>query len=433
MSRVAFLIERNVFYQYLGPVIEAALGRGWEVECWHDYGYPRWGLKAYQFPSASSVPVFRHGAPSVKGYAGSSELREWLLARPVDVVVSLNAPVKYFDAPPAAGSIPPWIGLQRVGDFFQNNGPEGVLSCDAIAVHSDWWVQWAAGYLQDIGTTRPGDQFAQRLSAKAVPVGFTELDQRGSIDPREVRRRWGIGPDQPVVVLLPFPGSVYPESFWARHAYLEPSPVVRLLRLLAHRRFEYWPHLARGWHDVAVTKAVRAFCDRNGAFLIVKSRLKNPIPAHTRSVADLCLYDASYYPATIVEALSIANLCISFYSTGGMEAVALGAPHLCVTFSADDLHDWHDGLRQRFVRYFYPQYSDMFHCPGVSTTISIPELIATLPSKRLGEFALEPQARRRYVQKYWGPEDGQSAQRVVELMQRVAAGERVTAGLSDGA
>ena len=33
--RVAFLIRRDNHYRLLGPAIDRALARGWDVECWH--------------------------------------------------------------------------------------------------------------------------------------------------------------------------------------------------------------------------------------------------------------------------------------------------------------------------------------------------------------------------------------------------------------
>lgn len=35
MPRIAFLIDRLSYLKFLGPLIEAALNRGWGVECWH--------------------------------------------------------------------------------------------------------------------------------------------------------------------------------------------------------------------------------------------------------------------------------------------------------------------------------------------------------------------------------------------------------------
>src|SRR5437879_4046292 len=86
--RLAFLITRSPEYRVYAPVIEAALARRWDVECWHDYSQPRTGLKGYQFPSIDSVPAFQHGQPTVRPYQGRPELRTWLTERRADAVIA---------------------------------------------------------------------------------------------------------------------------------------------------------------------------------------------------------------------------------------------------------------------------------------------------------------------------------------------------------
>ena len=416
----AFLIERLSHYQWLGPIIDEALRQGWEVEVWHDYNQPRAGLKGYLFPDLESVPTFQHGRPVYKRYHSAAELAGWIKQHTVDVILSLVSPARYV-ASPSATPGPRWVSVQSGVDFFLRNKPEWLFSCDAAVLYNNWWVSWGAAYLQEQRVPDAGDGFSRQLAAKAVPTGFPELDQCRLIDPTEVRRRWKIPPSQPVVVLSPFPtsGSL---TFWSRKIYLEPNPLRQALHVLAHRRFHYWPQVRHGWHDAAVARAIRAFCDRNGAYLLVKSRAKIPIPLYLEAVADQCLYDESYYPATVLEALSIANLCISFYSTIVMEAIALGVPHLCVTFSGEDYTDGNPQASADFKLFYHTQEGGFFRFRGASTPMAIPEVITTLPEKRLADFALDPEARAVYVRKFLGDDDGQSSGRVVEVMQRLAQG-----------
>src|SRR5206468_10444109 len=88
--RVAFLIERRNYYRLFGPIVDRALERGWETECWQDWGQPRTGPKGSEFPDA--VPTFRHGWPRVRTYRGSGELVALLAATPPDVVIAMRRP-----------------------------------------------------------------------------------------------------------------------------------------------------------------------------------------------------------------------------------------------------------------------------------------------------------------------------------------------------
>lgn len=71
--RAAFIIPRLSEYRLLGPVIDRALESGWRVECWHDYGRPRDGAKAYLFPTTDGVSRFQHEHPGVRTYAADDE------------------------------------------------------------------------------------------------------------------------------------------------------------------------------------------------------------------------------------------------------------------------------------------------------------------------------------------------------------------------
>jgi hypothetical protein len=57
--RLAFLIYRKNYYRLLAPAVDAALARGWDVECWHDWSHPRRGGKASEFPDAAPSATAR--------------------------------------------------------------------------------------------------------------------------------------------------------------------------------------------------------------------------------------------------------------------------------------------------------------------------------------------------------------------------------------
>jgi len=413
---IAFQIERKNYYRLLGPIIDEALRKGWDVECWHDYDQPRTGGKGYEFPDVESAPMFVHGKPAFKIYHGTSELENWVLHKAMDAVVSLNTPSRCF-GDPLPSSKPKWISIQHALDFFVNNHVEDILTADMAALYSDWWLTMGIRYFQMQGLIQPGEQIKRCIATKTLSVGFPEVDQCRFIDRTEVRRRWGIPQDQPVVALLPFPGAAGPRSFWPRQVYLEPSLLSQVKDILFQRRFEYWRHVLHGWNDSSVVRAVRTFCDRNEAYLLVKSRLKTPIPKHTTALADKCLYDELHYPATILEALSIASLCIHFYSTAVTESAYVSVPSLCIYYPIEDLDEYDEQTLAYLKLWRNTQDNGLFQFRGVSSTMSIPEVIKTLPHKSLADFEMDPQARSAYVEKFLGYDDGQSSKRVLDAIQ----------------
>ena len=416
--RVAIIVNRLSEYRLYGPLIERALEAGWHVECWHDQAGSRSGAKAYLFPSVDAVPRFSSGTPIVRPYHTPAELMNWLRDGKMDAVVSIRP--RHRDADAAHGQYPiqypVWVCLQEVVDTFLNHSLETVESCTLIALHTPWWGNWAAAYYANVEGMDAAAVEA-RLAGKLAYVGFPELDVRPWIEPAAVRARWGVPDDRPVVLLLPFPQGVGAGSFWPKKVFGEPSRARRILNIALHRQFSYGREALGNMTDRTVVRAIRAFCDRNGAFLLVKSREKTPIPSHTRAVADLCVYDEAYYPPTILDALSIASLCINFYSSSVLEAAASAVPNVCITFDAEKYLGVPVGEHSMFRAYFTSEEGSAFQYPGVSRTMTIERAVTDLPARTLDEFAVRPDMRRTYMQQFVGADDGRSSVRLLQAIE----------------
>jgi hypothetical protein len=408
--RLVFVVERKNYYRVMGPVVDAALKRGWDVECWHDWAQPRWGPKASEFPDA--VPTFRSGAPKVVAYRGE-ELVAQLEARPPDAVVALGP------RPAALPRTVRWVGLQYMTSLVDPLGPQGLLGCDLVAGYSRFWLEQAIGYFKQSGALRDSDVTTeQEIVRRFTTVGVPELDQVDAIEPRTVRERFDLPAGRPVVLYLPYPTMSNPRTFWLRHVYAPTSRIRRALAVLAAFRFDYWHHVASDWNDRRLVTALRAFCDANDALLVVKSRLKDPVPRHTASRADLVLYDPSHYPATILELLSVASLCVHFFSSAVYESVFLGVPSLCIAPSADDMGlspIWSRGL-------FNVRDGGSYNVPGASYFMELSHAFDALPRACLKDFPMDPISRGHFVRTFLGFDDTRSSERFLDLVE--AQGER---------
>ena len=413
--KVAFIITRLSGFRLLGPVIDAALHAGWDVECWHDYGRPKVGLKGYLFPDVKAAPVFRYGQPVHRVYSGPGELSARLELCDVDAVVSTGTVESDTDGAPPR-NYPTRICVQAMLDTFVKHSPETLERCDRVALLTPWWTDWAASYYAS--ADRPLDVIAlrARLARRVTHIGFPELDARALLDRDGARRRWGIPANQPVVVLLPFPQGVGQGGFWPRRIFGESSRLRRMYHVASAGEFKYWRRALSDPSDADVVRAVRAFCDRNGAFLLVKSREKTPIPDYVRAMADRCVYDESYYPPTILEALSIAALCVSSYSASVLEAASVSVPNLCLTFSAQDYLGSGSPGRALFERFFNREEGGVFEFNGVSKTMTAEDLISELPNHSLEDFVVDQTARSAYVHKFIGVDDCQAASRLLEAI-----------------
>ncbi len=395
--RIAFLILRKNYYRLLAPAVDAALARGWDVQCWHDWSHPRRGGKSYEFPDAP--PAFRAGAPEIRTFQGYGDLaRRWSADSP-DVVICLDPP----DAGVKAAARSRWVWLQYSTDIVCFPTPQGILDADAVGAYSPYWVD----KLQE---RYAGGGLAAGALRKVTPVGVPELDATRLIDADKVRARLGLPPGQPVVLYLPFPLRSNPQTFWLRHAYTPSSRASQALRVLLAGRREHQPHVASGANDKRLVEAVRAFCDRSGAALVMKAREKDPVPAYARRLADRVIYDPSVYPATILELLRISAFCIHFYSTAAFEAAYCGVPSLCLAPEASDmglpdlLHDFvHNG-----------KPGGIYNWPDVAYWRPLAEAFDGLARWRVEDFPLAVESRRDYVERFLGFDDGQSSARLLD-------------------
>jgi hypothetical protein len=192
------------------------------------------------------------------------------------------------------------------------------------------------------------------------------------------------------------------------------------------RRFEYAKHIWHGWNDARLVNSLRRFCKKHDALLVVKSRIKTPIPTYLQRAADVVVFDDSYYPASILQVLSVASLCVSFCSGAVIEAAASSVPHLALTFSEEDYFKNSGNAKEQIMfREFYKlDEGTLFQFARVSKAIPIPTAIDALPELALDDFALDPSARLQYLRRYAGGDDGRSSARLLEQVAAVRADRR---------
>jgi hypothetical protein len=398
--KLALLILRKNYYRLLGPVVEEALARGHLVQCCHDWGGPRRSGKASEFPDVA--PAFRAGTPEVTGYRDPAELAARWRRDPPDAVVSIDPPEPELRNATKAR----WMWLQYAADILFQQTPPGVVDADRVGLYSAWWSE-------RIEARFPGSAIGPELREKAVIVGAPELDAVPAIDRDLVRRRLGLPAGRPIVLYLPFPLRSNVPTPWLRHVHAPATRVEQAARTFLMAPREYWPHAVNGWNDRRLVAAAREFCDRNGALLVMKAREKDPLPRYARRVADRTFYDLSHHPPTILELLSVASLCIHFYSTTVLEAAAAGVPSLCLAPRAEELGPAAFGFG--FVHNGEP--GGLYNAPGVAYWRPLVSAFDGLARWRLADFPLDTGARSRYVERFLAFDDARSAARLLQALE----------------
>jgi hypothetical protein len=431
---VLFLIERNAVYRYLGSVVEAALAQGWDVTLLHDYSLLQDGAKAYQFPSVDSAPRFSAGQPQSIVHHGASELGRLLRESSADCVVASRGPIDYLAAEEIDQVSMPWIAVQEHFDFA-SFGINRITTSSLNCVYSPYWLELVA----ELYAAPPArDELATQVRAISTVTGCTQSDGLHQIDRTVLRERWGIPKDQPVVVYVP---SNHGPALYFRVIHGRRF-LTRAAHILYAKRWRLLPYAWRNFSDKALVSAVRAFCDHNGAYLLVKNRQKNPVPEYLSAAADRVITDETEYPAGIFAPLSIADLCITAYQSDSVyDAAAAGVPVL--SLYPDSMHRW-PAIQRLDIQFasspedvhYTPKPGGPFNAPGFAYTTSLLDGIKHLPSMRFADFPLNPTALQEYVTRYLGFADGHCGERVItaveELLTNRSPAERGASGNSNG-
>jgi hypothetical protein len=169
-----------------------------------------------------------------------------------------------------------------------------------------------------------------------------------------------------------------------------------------------------------VSHAIRRWCDRHGAALVVKSREKNEDPAFLRALADVFMFDEGLYPYTSMELMAVADLCVHFQSGAALEAAFARVPSLNVTISQD--HLVHYASQHALDEIYSGRPGSLLNFPGVVWPIAPDDAVARFDGLSLADLGVEAGARTQYVAKFLGFDDTASGTRVVETIERSEAG-----------
>lgn len=366
--RIAFLIERNVYFRIFGPAINEAIKRGHQVFCFHNYSQSRAGSKGYQFPDINQTPKFQNGPVVSLKFQTDQDIIEKVLENNIQTVISLDFGDQYLSIREKLKNKGVfWFSLQNGFDTGEISG-RNLAVPDKFFIYSLEFLEWIFKYL--------GKANKEELKDKVKPVGFWLCEKQNLQDKAEIKNKWGIPLDKKVVLLLPFPFGSSLKRFWTQ--------------------WVYGTRLFSKENDYNVCKAIRKFCDNNNAYLLVKCRKKDPAKRYLAKMADKIIYDESFYPSTIMECLSVADVCFNFYSTAVIEVVAMGVANVCI---APDVKKWKD-IDNMFWRTILEKEKDFFDSPGVSYLKTIPEIINNLPKQTFSDFAFDKQGQVKYLQKF---------------------------------
>jgi hypothetical protein len=407
---LGFLVPRKGYLKVLGTLVQATLDRGHRATVLWDPVEPKPG------ETVTREDLAPWPRAVVQRWDRRAPLLPALREAGVDAIVG-PCPVDVLSAgghrDALAGLAPAGIRLFSVDYLFDTitSAATAYRLVDTTCYQSDHertlhWKVAAAGF-QELG-----DPSVWRR--RSAVTGSTVMDQLALVDRRAVRRRYGLAPDRPVVVLMSLKMAV-PEAW--RRAVWGPEPrLLRAARAVLSGHPGWLPAIVRGHGYRTLVASLRRFCERSGAALVVKSRAKNGDPAFVRDLADVCLFDEHVYPYTSIELMAIASLCVHFQSGAALEAAFAGVPSLSVAVPQSHLAGY-----TTYEEVYSGRPNSMQNFPGVVWTVAGERAAAYLDSTDLGDFRMDRPARSRYVEQFLGFDDTLSSGRVLDEIERVCA------------
>ena len=404
---LAVLASRKGYLKVLGAFIQAASARGHRVVLLHDPDEKKPGeavtaTDLAQWPQAISRPHRRGEAllPALRA-AGA----EALVGPSLHLLLRAMGVEGEAPALRAAG-----IRLYSVDYVFDTvaSAPEGYRVVDVTCYMSEhqrqvhWRVQREA--FAAIGSEA-------ELRRRSAVVGSTMLDQLALVDRAAVRRKYGLAPDRPVVLLMSLKMAV-PEPL-RRLTWAGGWRGWRAAKALATGHRALVPAILRGNGYLALAEALRGFSRRAGASFVVKSRAKNADPRFLTRRADLFIErDEDVFPYTSIELVAISDLCVHFQSGAVLEAALAGMPSLSIRVPQTHLEGY-----ASFQEVFGAKPGSMQNFPGLVWSMDAAEATRRLATAGLADFRVDGGARRRYIETFLGFDDTQSSGRLLDVIE----------------
>ncbi len=419
---IGFHVFRDNYIKLYGPLVDFLLEKGWKVTlfCDHRVKPSEMGYKACLFPAIEKIPKFK-STPDVVVFHNTEELGRDIVKNNIKVffVVNFNpivAELKKFLLKEKHSCI--FAELQYFIELLIFG--KDISNVDVVYSYSASWEKWWKEYT--VRYNLADDVFMDRLfkeiEKKTVVVGVPEADQLKAFNDEQIRSKYNIPSGKKLVLLFPFPWHAHyfplitPVCFWTHIVYRQQPFFLRMFRLLRHRKWNLLPGTFRGINDLNVTRAIRAFCDKNDALLVVKGREKNPVPRYVKKMADYVFFDNGYYPFTTLELLFIADLSIGFWTMAIMESISAQTPSICL--APEEGVRWPESEDFDFGADFSPKPGSFYNFEGVVYNESVKDCISSFAGKTFEDYKLDSERKDEFVKKFLMLSDGRASERIYD-------------------
>ena len=359
--KIVFIIKRNNYFRIFNGLIREALSQDCEVECWHDCnGDENHNL----FPSISDAPTFNVQGNKTEHipYSGDAELKNKIKdSTDIDIIVSLHRILTHFN-----GLYPNfhkkliWATIYHSPDSFWEL-TKIKSSCSSVpktreifCVYSKEWLMLGKNFLYQYYPEKTWLLDESLIEHKFI--GNPEYDDFKHIRSVDIKKKYKIPKNKEIFLYLPFPnyGVGRSGSYWEiafsgffvntlrkKNGLLDHSKKENFVKNIA-RKLKYMSNIffelpARdtflsGSNEVSLFREIKRFCRKNNLYLVVKPRLKFPVPEIIKKESDLVIWDDEIVDSAPIfkELLTVSRVSLGFCSYAVTSAVFSSVFHINV-------------------------------------------------------------------------------------------------------
>ena len=423
--KIVFIIKRNNYFRIFNGLIREVLSQHCIVECWHDYNGDK---KLNLFPSISDAPNYNIQGNNTKhiSYSGDDELKHKIEdATDIDIIVSLHRILTHFN-----GSYPDfhksliWATIYHSPDSYLEltKIKSSVLSEPKIReiffVYSEEWLMLGKKFLNQYYPEKTWLLDESLIGHKFI--GNPEYDDFKNIRPEDIKKKYSIPKDKEIFLYLPFPnyGVGRSGSYWEiafsgyfvntlrkKNGSFDHSKSENFIKNIA-RKLKYISNIffegsARdtflsGSNEVNLFREIKRFCKKNNLYLVVKPRLKFPVPEIIKKESDLVIWDDEKVDSAPIfkELLTISRVSLGFCSYAVTSAVFSSVYH--INIKLPKIYFVNDASK-----FWFPFKENwLLNFKGCSKSMSIQEVINGISNADLKDFQTDIEKRKIYLERF---------------------------------
>lgn len=275
---------------------------------------------------------------------------------------------------------------------------------------------------------RAKKKYAHKFQVSGSPM----FDPIGGISREAAKRELGI-PDDVKTVLLVAP-VISPITPWRYHVWEHGSRLKKTHTAMKAGQGKFIPEIWLGKPFHVIMQRLRKLCDRESAWLVIKSRGKQQDPAYMKDNADVYLtgMEDEYYPVfTTYKLQAAADLCITVNSMAAAEAVAVGVPCINIYVPHLDLATpWTSKTRAYHTRLLGGAPGSLMNYQGAVIKIDRRNAGRVFSRKRLADFSSDADRRKKYVREFLGIEEKSSSERIAASLEELISEKKDEYGSS---